>query len=99
MAGIPTGIVGKTGLLGLVGDFFRSERHFILLDEIGLTRVRRSLLLKEALWIAGFSWKFIDFNLVQFENSDRLRGLFCLYCAYLNFLSIIGLPSELSTGP
>jgi len=60
----PTGTVGKTGLLGLVGDFFRTERHFILSDEIGLTRVRRSLLLKEAIWVSLVFKEIIYFILV-----------------------------------
>ena len=34
-----------------------------------------------------FSWKFIDFNLVQFENSDRLRG--CFVCIVLIFFSYL----------
>ncbi len=76
MAETRTGIEGNTGLLGLVGDFFRSERRFILLDEIGSIRVR-SLLLEEAI---GYRWFLRKLFILFWFNSkdvDLIHGLFC----------------------
>ena len=63
MEGIPTGTVGNAGPSGLVGDFFHTERRSILSDEIGLTRVRRGLLLEEAIGYRWFSEELFSFNL------------------------------------
>ena len=100
MEGIPTGTVGNAGLSGLVGDFFHTERRSILSDEIGLTRVRRGLLLEEAI---GYRWFFKEiiysyFGLIR-RTSIFFMACFVLYCVCPNFLSLTGFPSELSTGP
>ncbi len=86
MAETRTGIEGNTGLLGLVGDFFRSERRFILLDEIGLTRVRRSLLLKGAIVDRWFLRKVFIYILVYFGERRSLHGLFCFVLCLSQFL-------------
>ena len=91
--------MGNAGLSGLAGDYFYTERRFILSDEIGLTRVG-SLLLEGAIVDRCFFKEIIYFYFGLIRRAS-IFFVFCLvlYCVYLNFLSIIGFPSELSTGP
>jgi hypothetical protein len=88
MEGIPTGTVGNAGPSGLVGDFFHTERRSILSDEIGLTRVRRGLLLEEAIGYRWFLRKLSIFILVSFEElrSSSWPVLFCIVSVLISYL-------------
>jgi len=100
MAEIPTGTEGKTGLLGLVGDQFCMKRRFILSREVGYIRVRLSLLLEGAIVDRWFFKESIYFYFGLFRRTPIFfMACFVLYCVCLNFLSLTGFPSELSTGP
>ena len=78
MEGIPTGIVGNAGLLGLAGGQFLSERRRP--RELGLRWIRSLLQSRGQSCIAGF--QRIYFILVWFNSEaiDLHHGCFVLYC-------------------
>ena len=81
--------MGNAGYFALVGDFFYTERRYILPGEIGQTRARSLLQSRGQLRIAGFQRIYFIFIWFNSEAIDLLHGCFVLYCAYLNISSLI----------